>query len=135
MQPLKMLTCAQKAILLHNLFPNEIPEFLGFLNELTETVLNDKERITAEWRITLFEVNSWFNITEGVQAKMFKYREELYKNANVFANELFDNHISTFCVHALVKYTVLGKYVDAKFKTAVNLFFIDDENGLFFTLP
>jgi hypothetical protein len=45
MQPLKMLTNVQKARLLHSLLIHEIPQFLGYLNELTEMVLNDKERI------------------------------------------------------------------------------------------
>ena len=54
MQPLKMLTNVQKARLLHSLLINEIPEFLGYLKELTEMVLNDRERITAEWKDQLF---------------------------------------------------------------------------------
>jgi hypothetical protein len=49
MQPLNMMNNVAKARLLHSLLREEIPEFLGYLNELTETVLNDKERISEAW--------------------------------------------------------------------------------------
>ena len=48
MQLLKMLNNVQKARLFaHCLLIEEIPKFLGYLNEITETVLNDKERIQS----------------------------------------------------------------------------------------
>ncbi|MBK0379367.1 hypothetical protein [Mucilaginibacter segetis] len=123
MQPLKLLTNVQKARLLHSLLSNEIPEFLGYLNELTETVLNDRERITAEWKDQLFGVDFWFELAENVQRVMAKYAKELYKSPNVFADQLFDGYTAIFTAHALVQYIALGKYADPKFKPAVELLF------------
>jgi len=123
MQPLKLLNNVQKARLLHSLLSNEIPEFLGYLNELTETVLNDKERIRNEWQDQLFGVDFWFELAENVQKVMAKYAKELYRSANLFADQLFDGYTAIFCIHALMQYVTLGKHADPKFKPAVELLF------------
>ena len=123
MQPLKMITNVQKARLLHSLLIQEIPEFLGYLNELTETVLNDKERIKAEWKDQLFGVDFWFGLAEEVQRVMAKYAKELYKSANLFADQLFDGYTAIFTVHGLTQYVALGRHTEPKFKPAVELLF------------
>jgi hypothetical protein len=82
MQPLKMLNNVQKARLLHSLLIQEIPEFLGYLNELTETVLNDKERIKEAWKDQMFGVDFWFELAEQVQRVMAKYPKELSKSSS-----------------------------------------------------
>jgi hypothetical protein len=82
MQPLPLLNNVQKARLLHSLLIQEIPEFLGYLNELTETILNDKERITAEWKDQMFGVDFWFELAEEVQRVMAKYPKNFIKVHN-----------------------------------------------------
>lgn len=123
MQPLKILTNVQKARLLHTLIPEEIPEFMGFLNELTETVLNDRETVIAQWEQQIFSVEMWFNLAEEVQTKMAKYGRQLYGSPNLFADQLFDGFTAIFCTHALAVYAAQGKSADPKFKTAVDLLF------------
>ncbi|WP_374950143.1 hypothetical protein [Mucilaginibacter sp.] len=123
MQPLKMLNNVQKARLLHSLLINEIPDFLGYLNELTETVLNDKERVSAEWKNQLFGVDFWFGLAEEVQRVMAKYPKDLHKSAAVFADQLFDGYTAIFTAHALTQYVANGRDTDPKFKPAVDLLF------------
>jgi len=123
MQPLKMLNNVQKARLLHSLLTNEIPEFLGYLNEFTETVLNDKEHIAAGWKDQLFEVELWFELAAEAQRVIAKYPKDLYKSSAVFADQLFGGFMAMFTAHALVQYTTHGKHIDPKFKPAVELFF------------
>ena len=123
MQPLKLLNNVQKARLLHSLLINEIPEFLGYLKELTETVLNDRERIAAEWKDQLFGVDFWFELAEEVQRVLAKYPKDLPKSSNVFADQLFDGYTVIFTVHGLTQYVALGKHTEPKFKPAVELFF------------
>jgi len=122
-QPLKMLTNVQKARLLHSLLIHEIPDFLGYLKELTETGLNDKERIKAEWKDQMLGVDFWFELAEQVQKVLTKYPKDLYKSANVFADQLFDGYTAIFTAHALTQYVALGKHTDPKFKQAVELLF------------
>jgi hypothetical protein len=123
MQPLQMLNNVQKARLLHSLLSNEIPQFLGYLNELTETVLNDRERVTSEWKDQLFSVDFWFGLAEEVQRVMAKYPKELYKSSAVFADQLFDGYTAIFTAHALTQYVANGRNTDPKFKPAVELLF------------
>ncbi len=123
MQPLKLLNNVQKARLLHSLLINEIPEFLGYLKELTETVLNDRERIAAEWKDQLFSVDFWFELAEQVHRVMTKYPKDLYKSANVFADQLFDGYTAIFTAHALVQYVANDRHKEPKFKPAVELLF------------
>jgi hypothetical protein len=123
MQPLKMLNNVQKARLLHSLLIQEVPEFLGYLNELTEIVLNDKERITAEWKDQLFGVDFWFELAEQVQRVMAKYAKELNKSSAVFADQLFDGYTAIFTAHALTQYVANNRNSDPKFRPAVELLF------------
>ncbi|MFD2871958.1 hypothetical protein ACFS5N_05730 [Mucilaginibacter ximonensis] len=123
MQPLKMLNNVQKARLLHSLLIQEIPEFLGYLNELTETVLNDKERIKSEWNDQMINPDFWFELAEQVQKVMAKYPKQLYKSTNVFADQLFDGYTAIFTIHGLTQYVALSKNTDPKFKPAVELLF------------
>jgi hypothetical protein len=123
MQPLKMLTNVAKARLLHSLLIQEMPEFLGYLNELTETVLNDRERIAAEWKDQMFGVDFWFELAGQVQRVMAKYPKDLYKSANVFADQLFDGYTAIFTAYALTQYVANGRNTDPKFKSAVDLLF------------
>lgn len=123
MQALKILNNVQKARLLHSLLANEIPEFLGYLNELTETVLNNKEQVIAEWKDQLFGVDFWFELAEQVQRVMAKYPKDLSKSANVFADQLFDGYTAIFTNHALTQYVANGRNTDPKFKSAVELLF------------
>ncbi|WP_139112956.1 hypothetical protein [Mucilaginibacter sp. PPCGB 2223] len=123
MQPLKMLNNVQKARLLHTLLINEIPGFLGYLKELTEAVLNDKERIKAEWKDQLFGVDFWFELAEEVQRVTAKYPKDLHKSSGVFADQLFDGYTAIFTVHGLTQYVALGKHTEPKFKPAVDLLF------------
>lgn len=123
MQPLKMLNNVAKARLLHSLLIQEIPQFLGYLHELTETILNDRERITAEWKDQMFGVDFWFELAENVQRVMAKYQKDLYKSSNVFADQLFDGYTAIFTVYGLTQYVALEKHTEPKFKPAVELLF------------
>jgi hypothetical protein len=124
MQPLQLMTNVQKARLLHSLLTQEIPEFLGYLNELTETVLNDKERIKEAWKDQMFGVDFWFELAEQVQKVMAKYPKELRKSSSVFADQLFDGYTAIFTAHALTQYVALGKPIDTKFKPPLNFYLV-----------
>jgi len=123
MQPLNMMNNVAKARVLHNLLRLEIPEFLGYLNELTETVLNGQEQIRKNWNNQFMSLEMRFELAERVQAILDKYPKDLYRSPNVFADQLFDGHLAIFTRHALTTYVQLDKHTDPKFKPAVELLF------------
>ncbi|GAA4910400.1 hypothetical protein GCM10023313_11940 [Mucilaginibacter defluvii] len=117
------MTNVQKARLLHRLLRTEIPEFLGYLNELTETVLNEQESLIANWNDPHVSAELWFELAADVQAKMARYPEKLYQKGKVFADELFDGCTARFTAYALNQYVVMQRHRDPHFKPAVELFF------------
>jgi len=123
MQPLNIMNNVAKARLLHSLLREEIPAFLGYLSELTETVLNDKERIRREWDSGFLNPDMWFELAERIQAIMAKYPKDLYGSPNVFADQLFDGFLAIFTRHALNTYVQKDRQTDPKFKPAVELLF------------
>jgi len=123
MQPLKMLNNVQKARLLHSLLLQEIPGFLGYFSELTEAVLDDRERLAREWDNQLFGLDFWLELAGHVQAVMAKYPKELCKSSSVFADQLFDGFTAIFTIHALTRYVAGDRQTDPKFKPAVELLF------------
>jgi hypothetical protein len=123
MQPLSILNNVQKARLLHSLLSSEIPQFLGYLGDLAETVLSDQERIAAQWKDQMFGVEMWFELARETQKVMDKYPKHLRKSAPVFADQLFGGFMALFTVHALLQYTAQDKQADPKFKAAVELLF------------
>ncbi|MVN91463.1 hypothetical protein [Mucilaginibacter aquatilis] len=123
MQPLSILNNVQKARLLHSLLSSEIPRFLGYLRELTETVLSDQERIAAQWKDQMFGVEMWFELARETQKVMARYPKDLRKSAPVFADQLFGGFMALFTVHALLQYTAQDRQDDPRFKLAVGLLF------------
>ncbi|OOQ56598.1 hypothetical protein [Mucilaginibacter pedocola] len=123
MQPLNLMDNVAKARLLHSLLREEIPAFLAYLNELTETVLNEQERIRQEWDNGMLSPEMWFGLAEQVQAIMAKYPKGLYRSPNVCADQLFDGFLAIFTRYALNNYVANDRHADPKFKPAVELLF------------
>ena len=123
MQPLKLLNNVQKARLLHSLFLLEIPHFLGYLDEMTKSLLKNRDKVIAEWHDQLFGVEFWFVLAEQSQKVLAKYPKELCKSPHVFADQLFDGYNAIFTAHALTQYVALDRHTEPKFKPAVELLF------------
>lgn len=122
MQPLKLLNNVQKARLLHSLLLNEMPDFISYLYEYTESVLDSKEELRSSWKEQLFGVDFWFELAEDIKSRAERYSKNLSKSSSVFADQLFDGYSALFTVHVLTQYAVRPE-TDLKFKQAVELLF------------
>jgi len=122
MQPLKLLNNVQKARLLHTLLSNEIPDFISYLNEYTECVLDSKEELRTSWQGGMFSVDFWFELAEDVKKKTLKYGKDLRKSSPLFADQLFDGYTAMFTIHVLNQYGAKPE-TDVKFKQAIDLLF------------
>lgn len=123
METLNKLKTVQKARLLHILFKHEIPEFLSYLNELTEAILNGNECPPIAQEDDCCSIDQWFEMAEDIQSKMAEHQKVLYPNSRVFADQLFDGRVAKLSLYALKQYITLGKNEDPKFKPAVELLF------------
>lgn len=122
MQPLKLLNNVQKARLLHGLFLSEIPDFISYLYEYAESVLESKEELRTSWQGGMFSVDFWFELAEDVKKKTLKYGKDLRKSSPLFADQLFDGYSAMFTIHVLNQYGVKAE-TDLKFKQAIDLLF------------
>lgn len=123
MKSIELLNNVQKARLLHDLFIQEIPQFLGYLHELTDGILNDKEKIIEQWQSPMLGAGFWFELAETVQTALIEKTTQLTKSRDVFAEELFSGYTAIYTVHGLMKYRAHDNSAHHKFKLAIQLLF------------
>lgn len=122
MQPLKLLNNVQKARLLHSLLMSEIPDFISYLYEYTESVLDSKQELRSSWQGGMFGVEFWFELAEDIKRRTLKYGKDLRKSSSLFADQLFDGYSAMFTIHVLNQYSAKSE-TDLKFRQAVELLF------------
>jgi hypothetical protein len=123
MKALNQLDNPGKAWLLHQLFPNEIPALIDFVQGMCEAVKEDEDLNRAKWNNDLFTFDFWLAIAGEVEQKIDKYGAKLHKNSNLFADQLFDGYLACFTIQCVVTYTTVRKHSDEKFVKAVDLLF------------
>lgn len=122
MKTLTSLDNVEKAKLLHELFKENMPDFISYLYEYTESVLDSKEELITSWDNGMFGVDFWFSLTETIKAKAERYKRDLERSSSVFSNQLFDGYNAIFTAHVLVQYASRACQ-EPKFKQAIELLF------------
>jgi hypothetical protein len=64
MKPLDELTSREKAKLLHELFPSEMPDLIAFIQEVCNTIQREKDILKLEWDNQLLSAEFWFHLAE-----------------------------------------------------------------------
>ncbi len=124
MQPLKHLTKPERAKLLHQLFPQIIPDILTYSTEFVEKILtNDKYFKEWEKDEDLYHLPTMRTIAFDVKNRLTQDRESLENISNYFGYYLFDglNHyIMEKCITYFLNEVELA---DNKFNDAYDLLF------------
>ena len=123
MKPLTQLTNTDKAELLHQLFPDEIPQLLQFVQGLCEAIQENEETYLQKWDNGLFGFGFWLNQLREVESKIKKYDKRLHSDSQLFAEQLFDGFLDMYMVHCLTIYTTTRQHPNQKFIIAINLLF------------
>ncbi|TKT85485.1 hypothetical protein [Dyadobacter frigoris] len=123
MKALNQLNNPEKGKLLHQLFPNEMPELIDFVQGMCETVKENEELNRSKWNNGLFTFDFWLALAGEVDQKIDKYGAKLHKSSNLFADQLFDGYLASFTIHCIVTYTAVRQHENGKFVKAVDLFF------------
>jgi len=123
MASLKELNNIQRARLLHQLFPEEIPGVLNFIAETCMVINNHPQIIRANWKNEQFTVELWLVLALDVECLIKRHGKNLEIQAIIFAEQLFSGILSVFLIHCLMQYAICNKSVDPKFSTAIDLFF------------
>ena len=123
MKPLEDLINVEKARLLHELFPQEIPALLEYTNNMCLTILEDEQAIRNQWKNGLLTVEAWLSFVEEVRNKIGKYGKRLHTQSRLFADQLFDGYTALYMVHCMLSYTTIRKHSNHKFVLAIDLLF------------
>ena len=122
MKPLDELASREKAKLLHELFPSEMPDLVAFIQEVCNTIEREKDIIELEWDNQLLTGEFWFHLAEKVSSIINRYGNKLGKSSRLFAGQFFTESVVILIVHAMEKYGS-AKSNNAKFIKAVELLF------------
>jgi len=125
MQPLNNLTHVEKAKLLFQFFPSEIPAFIVFEKWLAEKLILDKKTIEMEWgrENSPFTFPFWLSLAEDTVKRIEKNDTTLAQSSNRFADQLFDGYNAFFSIHCLNVFAKSQKCESKQFALAVELFF------------
>lgn len=122
MKPLEQLINTEKAALLFQLFPAEIPAFLEYVSNMNDTLKEEQERQRENWQgLITFEL--WMQLVNQAEQTIAKYGRQLHKSHRLFSEQLFDGNLAIYLIHCLISYVGIRKHDNAKFVLAVNLLF------------
>ena len=123
MKTLTALNNVEKAKLLHELFPDEIPALLAFAKNLGLAIQEEQDRHRQKWDNGLFSFDFWLNLIKEAETKINKYGDTMQGSSRLFADQLFDGYIAMYTVHCLIVYTTTRNHPNRKFTVAVDLLF------------
>lgn len=123
MKPLENLINVEKARLLHELFPQEIPALLEYVSNMCLTIQEDEQLTRTQWENGLMTVEAWLSFVEEVGNKISRYGKRLHAQSRLFADQLFDGYAALYMVHCMTLYTTLRKHPNRKFALAIDLLF------------
>jgi len=123
MKTIDRLTNVEKAKLLHQLFPAEIPAFLEFAEGMCSGIREDEQNQREKWDFGLFTFDFWLTLIGQAEKKIEQYGMKLHKSSGLFADQLFDGYLAMYMVHCLTVYTTARVHPNGRFTKAVDLLF------------
>ncbi|SEK23148.1 hypothetical protein [Parapedobacter koreensis] len=122
MNALNQLTNTEKLRLLHDLFPNEIPELLddilGFCTAFKENAAKYKEA----WDSNDFTFETWMHLSQQTEKLIKKKRFDMVRSSRIFSEHLSFAYEVFFVIDRIVKYAE-NRCENRKFKLAVDMLF------------
>lgn len=116
MKPYKELTTIAKARLLHQLFPDDINNFLSFAEKIAIETIKKDGKISHTWNTTKVDPTLWYKEADVLLEKISNSRERLVKDSAFFSSTIFKGYLDFFPLHCLFEYTVYSpnqKMIDA----------------------
>ncbi|QEM09194.1 hypothetical protein [Mucilaginibacter rubeus] len=123
MKTIEQLTNVEKAKIMFDLFRDEIPELLNYMEEINAKIETDKEPLIAGWNNPFFNYQQWLNLSDQVAGAIKRYGKNLTKSGNVFSEQLFGGYTAIFSNHCMEQYG-LHRAKSPRFAVAVTLFYL-----------
>lgn len=123
MNALHQLTNVERAAILHQLFPDEIPALLDFISGFCSTIKEDEERNRQAWKNGIFTFDFWLNLLNTVEERIKRSNSRFNKSHWQFSEQLFDGFLACFTICAIQNYVTVRQHDNKKFMQAVDLLF------------
>ena len=125
MKPIERLNNVERAHLLHQLFPAEIPGFLQFVKGMCMTIKEREQQEREEWKNGLFTFDFWLTLICQTEAILLKYGKQLDSSSRLFSDQLFDGYLAIYMAHCLTIYTTTRVHSNEKFTKMADILFAD----------
>lgn len=122
MRALSVLTGSEKARLLHDLFPNEIPLLLEDISLFCGDFKAEKEKYREKWNSGFMSFDYWQSLAEETAGIIKKHGFNMKKSSRVFSDQLYFTYTSLFVTDRIIKYAEQHSK-DEKFKLVVQALF------------
>src|SRR5450432_3762363 len=121
MQPLINLTNADRAKLLFQLFPGEIPAFIVFEKIYAEILIRDQKQIEKEWKNDKgpFTFEFWLSMAQDAIKTIEENDTEIATRSSRFSFLLFEGFNCFFTMDSLRQFARSGKCTNPKFIKAI----------------
>ena len=123
MKSLEQLTNVDKAKLLHELFPAEMPQLVDYYLGVSEYVREHVEELSKKWDNPLMTLDAWVRLAEYVEQTIRKHGEKLHKSSRLFSDQLFGGYSALFTCHWTYQYITTQQKANRKFSLAVDILF------------
>lgn len=113
-----------KAKLLHELFPDEIPQLLDHISNVCADLKANNEAYQSTWDFRLMTFDMWLTLAEQTETLINRHRTSMVKSSKVFSEQLFHSFDYTvvFMNDRIVKYAE-SQSGNSKFKQGVALLY------------
>lgn len=128
MKALTKLTNTEKAKLLHELFPDEIPLLLEHLKKVCSDFQTHKEAYALNWDNGFMPFDYWLGLSEQTAELLKKHGHSMLRSSRVFSDQLFYTYTALFVNDRIVKF---ADHIcdNEKFKQAVKLLYHTETGG------
>lgn len=121
MPALENLDFIERAMLLHQLFPSEIPALLQYVEDISRSVARDMK--ASEWDHGNIPFTMWISLAQNTSDNIVSYKGILEKDSSAFALQLFDGYKAIFAAHCIRLYADTEQRLHKKFTMMVQVLF------------
>lgn len=122
MKALDKLNNVERAKLLFELFPEEIPALIQCIKAIAETICNDPEKLKQNWNGQMLTADFWIELAKDTMQRIEKNGDVLLKSSRRFSDQLFDGYNALFSAHCLQQYSKQDE-CNGQFRNAVEMLF------------
>lgn len=123
MNSLHNFTNVDKAALLHQLFPQEIPALLEFISGMCQSIREEEDRNRKAWDDGFMSFDFWLSLLKETEQILKAKRQKMKDSHRVFSDQLFSGYTALFVNHCIWVYTSTRTPSNPKFTLAVRLLF------------